>query len=312
MPEELTPVIREEEYLAAIAGQDVTPPDPATRKEEWLDAIAGNVDALAEQLAEAVPTPAAADKGKVLTAAEKTVSQTIMPEYSATFDEYGHASPTNITVSPASIPNGTVGTLQIGENSYNLPWTYDTAGGFGIFGELASGDPCLGYDGIEWYLDNGPTSATATTSLIAELPSGEMGAKWESGNQVLTFTDATAVADAVTSAVTAALTAGDYLAHAGSSSKAFDIPTTSGVTASTFSAAVSASVSAAKPLIVSVAPLGVFNATFFGLNNAGATAQLVIPSYDANYGFVTILLELYVSNSVFKGNVYAQQIKMPS
>lgn len=61
MPEELTPVIREEEYLAAIAGQDVTPPDPATRKEEWLDAIADHLDAVA-------PTPAAEDSGKVLTA----------------------------------------------------------------------------------------------------------------------------------------------------------------------------------------------------------------------------------------------------
>lgn len=75
MPEELTPVIREEEYLAAIAGQDVTPPDPATRKEEWLDAIADHQDAIANHLdaiddhLEAVaPTPAAADSGKVLTA----------------------------------------------------------------------------------------------------------------------------------------------------------------------------------------------------------------------------------------------------
>lgn len=305
MPEELTPVIREEDYLAAIAGQDVTPPDPATRKEEWLDAIA-------ERLDKAAPTPAAADEGKVLTAAEKTISQTIMPEYSATFDEYGHASPTNITVAPASIPNGTAGVLQIGENSYNLAWTYDTSGGFGIFGELASGDPCLGYDGIEWYIDNGPTSATVTASLTADLPSGEMGAKWESGNLQLTFTDATAVAAAVTDAITTAMTAGDYLPHAGSSSKAFDIPASSGVTADAFTAAVSAAVSASKPLVVSVAPLGVFNATFFGLNTAGATAQLVIPSYDAFYGYVTLLLELYVANSAFKGNVYAQQIKMPS
>lgn len=71
MPEELTPVIREEEYLAAIAGQDVTPPDPATRKEEWLDAIAERVDGLAsdvQDLEDIVPTPAAEDEGKVLTA----------------------------------------------------------------------------------------------------------------------------------------------------------------------------------------------------------------------------------------------------
>lgn len=78
MPEELTPVIREEEYLAAIACQDVTPPDPATRKEEWLDLIADNVAGLAGDLSTAegeiddlqdlVPTPEAADSGKVLTA----------------------------------------------------------------------------------------------------------------------------------------------------------------------------------------------------------------------------------------------------
>lgn len=78
MPEQLTPVIREEEYLAAIAGQDVTPPDPATRREEWLDAIADNVASLASDLSTAegeiddlqdiAPTPAAGDSGKVLTA----------------------------------------------------------------------------------------------------------------------------------------------------------------------------------------------------------------------------------------------------
>ena len=71
MADELTPVTREEDYLAAIAGQDVTPPDPATRKEEWLDAIAGRVDGLAEDvgdLGDIVPAPAAEDSGKVLTA----------------------------------------------------------------------------------------------------------------------------------------------------------------------------------------------------------------------------------------------------
>lgn len=78
MPEQLTPVIREEEYLAAIAGREVTPPDPATRKEDWLDAIADNVTSLASNLSTAegeiddlqdiAPTPEAADSGKVLTA----------------------------------------------------------------------------------------------------------------------------------------------------------------------------------------------------------------------------------------------------
>lgn len=71
MPETISPVTREEDYLAAIAGQDVTPPTPVTRKEEWLDLIADKVDGLAgdiEDLQDVVPTPEAADSGKVLTA----------------------------------------------------------------------------------------------------------------------------------------------------------------------------------------------------------------------------------------------------
>ena len=71
MPDTISPVTREEDYLAAIAGQDVTPPTPVTRKEEWLDLIAGKVDDLAgdiEDLQDVVPTPEAADSGKVLTA----------------------------------------------------------------------------------------------------------------------------------------------------------------------------------------------------------------------------------------------------
>lgn len=78
MPETISPVTREEDYLAAIAGQDVTPPTPVTRKEEWLDLIADKVDDLAgglstaegeiDDLQDIVPTPAAGDSGKVLTA----------------------------------------------------------------------------------------------------------------------------------------------------------------------------------------------------------------------------------------------------
>ena len=78
MPETISPVTREEDYLAAIAGQDVTPPTPVTRKEEWLDLIADKVDDLAGDLSTAegeiddlqdiVPTPAEVDSGKVLTA----------------------------------------------------------------------------------------------------------------------------------------------------------------------------------------------------------------------------------------------------
>lgn len=99
MPEELTPITREETYLAAIAGEDVTPPDPVIRKEEFLAAIDGhvgdvesavgevesavvdlesavtNLESAGEALASVVqdlwnivPAPAAADSGKVLTA----------------------------------------------------------------------------------------------------------------------------------------------------------------------------------------------------------------------------------------------------
>lgn len=69
--ETLTPITREETYLAAIAGEDVTVPDPVTRHEEFLAAIDGHVDAVEQDvtdLAAIVPTPAALDEGKVLTA----------------------------------------------------------------------------------------------------------------------------------------------------------------------------------------------------------------------------------------------------
>lgn len=69
--ETLTPITREETYLAAIAGEDVTVPDPVTRHEEFLAAIDGHVDSVEQDvtdLAAIVPTPAALDEGKVLTA----------------------------------------------------------------------------------------------------------------------------------------------------------------------------------------------------------------------------------------------------
>lgn len=78
MPEELTPITREETYLAAIAGEDVSAPDPVIRKEEFLAAIDGHVgdvesaveslESALENLGDIVPTPAAEDSGKVLTA----------------------------------------------------------------------------------------------------------------------------------------------------------------------------------------------------------------------------------------------------
>ena len=70
MPDSMTPVIREEEFLSAIAGES-TMPTPVIRREEFLAEIGNRVDGLAgdvEDLAEIVPTPAAADSGKVLTA----------------------------------------------------------------------------------------------------------------------------------------------------------------------------------------------------------------------------------------------------
>ena len=70
MPDSLTPVIREEEFLSAIAGES-TMPTPVIRREEFLAEIGNRVDGLAndvEDLADIVPTPEAADSGKVLTA----------------------------------------------------------------------------------------------------------------------------------------------------------------------------------------------------------------------------------------------------
>ena len=78
MPESLTPITREETYLAAIAGEEVSVPDPICRKEAFLDAIdthigsvegdvstvSGAVTALQTQ----IPASTAGDEGKVLTA----------------------------------------------------------------------------------------------------------------------------------------------------------------------------------------------------------------------------------------------------
>lgn len=317
MPDEtLTPVIREEEFLAAIAG-DGEMPDPVIRKEEFLAAIGGRVDDLSDAvdaLEDIVPTPAAVDSGKVLTAAEKTASQTIMPEYSATFDEYGHASPTNITVTPASIPEGTVGTLRIGETVYELSWTYNAGGDFGIFGELASGIPCLGYDGIEWYIDNGPLSQTVTVSMTAALPSGEIAAEWKDNAVVVTFSDTTTVMTAFTAAVTAALTSGDYLLHAGTGSTQAEITATSGVSAADFDNAVKRAIKNKLPIIVDIAGLGVLTSFFYGSREVGSTAQFSISSYNAGFGYVTAPFELYylVDTQKLYINVYAQQIKFPA
>ena len=78
MPESLTPITREETYLAAIAGEEVSTPDPICRKEEFLDAIdthigsvegdVSNVSGAVTALQTQIPASTAGDEGKVLTA----------------------------------------------------------------------------------------------------------------------------------------------------------------------------------------------------------------------------------------------------
>ena len=71
MPESLTPITREETYLAAIAGEEVSVPDPICRKEEFLDAIdthIGGVEGDVTALQTQIPASTAGDSGKVLTA----------------------------------------------------------------------------------------------------------------------------------------------------------------------------------------------------------------------------------------------------
>ena len=78
MPESLTPITREETYLAAIAGEEVSVPDPICRKEEFLDAIddhigsvesdVSNVSGAVTALQTQIPASTAEDEGKVLTA----------------------------------------------------------------------------------------------------------------------------------------------------------------------------------------------------------------------------------------------------
>ena len=118
MPETISPVTREEDYLAAIAGQDVTPPTPVTRKEEWLDLIADKVDDLAgdiEDLQDVVPTPEAADSGKVLTAgADGTATWADVPEEL-----------------PASL--GTAGqVLTVNAGATGVEWATPSGGGGGV------------------------------------------------------------------------------------------------------------------------------------------------------------------------------------
>ena len=149
MPDTISPVTREEDYLAAIAGQDVTPPTPVTRKEEWLDLIAGNVDDLAgdiKDLQDVVPTPAAGDSGKVLTAgADGTGSWADAPKEL-----------------PASL--GTAGqVLTVNAGATGVEWATPSGGG-GVLVMKCTGTGEETADGILVPLDTSIADLMAATS----------------------------------------------------------------------------------------------------------------------------------------------------
>ena len=59
---DLTPITREEYYLARMAGEDVTMPEPITREEEYMKGIAAQIEAGASEL----PAVTDVDEGKIL------------------------------------------------------------------------------------------------------------------------------------------------------------------------------------------------------------------------------------------------------
>lgn len=59
---DLTPITREEYYLARMAGEDVTMPEPITREEEYMKGIAAQIEAGSAEL----PAVTDADEGKIL------------------------------------------------------------------------------------------------------------------------------------------------------------------------------------------------------------------------------------------------------
>ena len=86
--DDFQPITRVETYLAALSGEDVTPPEPTTRIEEWLDKVVDNVDNVQTE--------------KVTTAVDAWLSDHIDPETGYVLDD-------TLTLDNAAAPAGTVG-----------------------------------------------------------------------------------------------------------------------------------------------------------------------------------------------------------
>ena len=81
---DLTPITREEYFLARMAGEDVTMPEPITREEEYMKGIAAQIEAGSTEL----PAVTDVDEGKILAVNasgkwDKADAPTELPEVSA-------------------------------------------------------------------------------------------------------------------------------------------------------------------------------------------------------------------------------------
>lgn len=86
--DDFQPITRVETYLAALSGEDVTPPEPTTRIEEWLDKVVDNVDNVQTE--------------KVTTAVDAWLSDHVDPDTGYVLDD-------TMTLDNAAAPAGTVG-----------------------------------------------------------------------------------------------------------------------------------------------------------------------------------------------------------
>lgn len=86
--DDFQPITRVETYLAALSGEDVTPPEPTTRIEEWLDKVVDNVDNVQTE--------------KVTTAVDAWLSDHVDPDTGYVLDD-------TLTMDNAAAPAGTVG-----------------------------------------------------------------------------------------------------------------------------------------------------------------------------------------------------------
>lgn len=86
--DDFQPITRVETYLAALSGEDVTPPEPTTRIEEWLDKVVDNVDNVQTE--------------KVTTAVDAWLGDHIDPDTGYVLDD-------TLTLDNAAAPAGTVG-----------------------------------------------------------------------------------------------------------------------------------------------------------------------------------------------------------